>query len=73
MNQEVIYSILLSPVKTQAEKEKRKEGGRCYTYILTPGSLFEVVSKVGFFLKQALVENEPLYLGVSHIILMASP
>lgn len=49
MNQEVIYSILLSPVKTQAEKEKRKEGGRCYTYILTPGSLFEVVSKVGFF------------------------
>lgn len=75
MNQEVIYSILLSPAKTQAEKEKKKkktkEGGRCCTYILTSGSLFEDESKVGFF-KQALVENEPLYPGVSRIILMES-
>lgn len=73
MNQKVIYSTLLSPAKTWVEKEEGKEGGKCCIHLHpNPGEPFEVVSKVGF-LKQALEENEPLYLGVSHIISMTSP
>ena len=53
-------------------KKGRSVGGVSYTYIFTPGSLFEIVSKVGF-LKQALEANEPMNLDAPHIIVMAPP